>query len=176
MNRMVRKKGPVFRVSGLLASKPDDELTLSLKAAIEDNLVEEEQPKPAVSVAIVPSCYNNDEKTALVEFHDGVPAFLSELVDDPLGDWQVEVGDTDINFDQHFFGFTQLYTPTADSSVTSEYISLPNETMSVLTIRAVSSPSLASTGTHTDHGGERETSGGCGYATSCLRTCRAAVR
>jgi hypothetical protein len=27
---------------------------------------------------------------------------------DPLGDWQVEIGDDDISFDCHFFGFTQL--------------------------------------------------------------------
>jgi hypothetical protein len=49
-----------------------------------------------------------------------VPAFLSELVANPLGDWQVEMGDTDISFDQHFFGFTQLYTPELGSSVTAE--------------------------------------------------------
>jgi hypothetical protein len=59
---------------------------------------------------------------ALVEFHRGIPAFLSELAADPLGDWQVEMGDTDINFDRHFFGFTQLYTPKPDMPVTAEYI------------------------------------------------------
>ena len=53
-------------------------------------------------------------------FHGGVPAFLSKLTEDLLADWQVEMGDTDISFDQHFFGFTQLYAPKADSSVTAE--------------------------------------------------------
>lgn len=77
-------KGTVFRVTGLSASQPDDELKKALKAAINDNLEEDEQSK--LTVAIVPSCYNNEEKVALVEFHGGVPAFLSELLADPLGD------------------------------------------------------------------------------------------
>lgn len=63
------------------------------------------------------------KKVALVEFYGGVPAFLSELTTNPLGDWQVEMGDTDISFDQHFFGFTQLYTPKPDAPVTAEYVS-----------------------------------------------------
>ncbi|KAF2176126.1 hypothetical protein K469DRAFT_682779 [Zopfia rhizophila CBS 207.26] len=115
------KKGPVFRVTGLPALQPDDELATSLKAAIDDNLAEDEQSKLTVNTAIVPSCYNNEEKVTLVEFHGGVPAFLSELMANPLGDWQVEMGDTDISFDQHFFGFTQLYTPKPDSPVTADF-------------------------------------------------------
>ena len=71
-----------------------------------------------INYAIVPSCYDNDEKTGLVEFCDGVPAFLAELVANALGDFQVKIGDTDINFDRHFFGFTQLYTPRSGHSVT----------------------------------------------------------
>ncbi|KAF2176971.1 hypothetical protein K469DRAFT_605123 [Zopfia rhizophila CBS 207.26] len=121
---MAWTKGPVFRVTGLPASQPDSELTLSLKAAIDDNLTEDEQSKQTVTVAIIPSCYDNGEKVALVEFHDGVPAFLSELTDNPLGEWQVEMGDTDISFDQHFFGFTQLYAPKADSPVTTDVIAI----------------------------------------------------
>ncbi|KAF2802308.1 uncharacterized protein BDZ99DRAFT_401890 [Mytilinidion resinicola] len=118
-----RRKGPVFRVTGLPASQPDDELATWLKAAI-DNLAEDEQSKPTFHAAIVRSCYDNKEKVALVEFHGGVPAFLSDLKDNPLGDWQVETGDEDINFDQHFFGFTQLYTPKADSPVTADIIAI----------------------------------------------------
>ncbi|KAF2735267.1 hypothetical protein EJ04DRAFT_216254 [Polyplosphaeria fusca] len=121
---MAPTKGPVFRVTGLPASQPDDQLTTLLKATIDDSLAEEEQSKPTTSIAIVPSCYGHDEKVALVEFHGGVPAFLSELTDDPLGDWQVEMGDTDISFDQHFFGFTQLYSPKADSPVTADVIAI----------------------------------------------------
>jgi hypothetical protein len=115
-----RNKGTVFRVTGLPASQPDNELNEALNAAIDDNLAEDEQSKLTVNAAIVPSCYDNDEKVALVEFHGGVPAFLSELMANPLGDWQVEMGDTDISFDQHFFGFTQLYTPKPGSPATAE--------------------------------------------------------
>jgi hypothetical protein len=115
-----RKKGPVFRVTGLPASQPDDELATSLRAAIADNLAEDERTKLAVTTALVPSCYDNEEKVALIEFHGGVPAFLSGLMVNPLGDWQVEMGDTDLSFDCHFFGFTQLYTPEADLPVTAE--------------------------------------------------------
>lgn len=117
----VTKKGIVFRVTGLPASQPDDELKEALKAAIDNNLEEDEPSKVTFNAAIVPSCYNNDEKVALVEFQGGVPAFLSELKANPLGDYQVEIGDdTDISFDQHFFGFTQLYTPKPGSPTTAE--------------------------------------------------------
>jgi hypothetical protein len=116
-----RRKGPVFRVTGLPASQADGELAVSLKAAINDDLGEDERSKMTVTIAILPSCYNDAEKVALVEFHGGVPAFLSELQDNPLGDWQIEIGDTHIIFDQHFFGFTQLYSPKANSFVSAEY-------------------------------------------------------
>ncbi|KAF2185579.1 hypothetical protein K469DRAFT_687903 [Zopfia rhizophila CBS 207.26] len=120
-----RNKGLVFRVTGLPASQPDGELNTTLKATIDDNLLEEEKSKLTVSTAIVPSCYDNEhERVALVEFHGTVPAFLSELAADPLGDWQVEMGDTDINFDHHFFGFTQLYTPKPDAPVTADIIAI----------------------------------------------------
>jgi hypothetical protein len=127
---MARTKRPVFRVTGIPALQPDDELTALLKAAIDGNLTEEEQSKNTRSIAIVPSCYDYNQKVALVEFHNGVPEFLSKLEEDPLGDWQVEVGGADISFDQHFFGFTQLYTPKADSPVTAEYAPLSQQTMS----------------------------------------------
>ena len=117
-----RKKGPVFRVTGLPASQPDDELNATLKAAIDDSLSGDEPSKLTISVAIVPSCYDTEERVALAEFHGGVPAFLSELTANALGDWQVEMGDTDINFDCHFFGFTQLYTPKPDVPVSAEYV------------------------------------------------------
>jgi hypothetical protein len=124
-----RKKGPVFRVTGLSASEPDDELNAALRAAIDNNLVEGEKAKLHVQTVIVPSCYDHEqERVALVEFDGAVPSFLSALAADPLGDWQLEMGvmgDTDINFDCHFFGFTQLYTPKPDTPVTAEYVAIP---------------------------------------------------
>jgi hypothetical protein len=117
-----RKKGTVFRVTGLSASQPDEELAASLKLAISDILVEDVESKLNVNVAIVPSCYNKDKRVALVEFCGGDPTFLFELKKNPLDEWQLEMGDTDISFDRHFFGFTQLYTPKPDALVTAEWV------------------------------------------------------
>ena len=115
------KKGPIFRVTGLPGDQPDDALKARLKAAIDGNLSEEERSKILVMMAIVPSCYDSErEKVALLEFRGGFPDFLSELKANPLGDWQVEMGDTDINFDWHFFGFTQLYATEPREPVTAE--------------------------------------------------------
>jgi hypothetical protein len=116
-----RKKGPVFRVTGLPASQRDDELNTALKTTIEDMQSEEEKSRLNFSIAVVPFCYDSEhERVALVEFHSGVPLFLSELVENPLGDWQVEMGDDVINFDRHFFGFTQLYASKPDTPVIAE--------------------------------------------------------
>ena len=115
------KKGPIFRVTGLPADQPDYALKAGLKAAIDDNLSEEERSKILVMIAIVPSCYDDErEKVALVEFRGRFPDFLSELKANPLGDWQVEMGDIDINFDCHFFGFTQLYATEPREPVIAE--------------------------------------------------------
>jgi hypothetical protein len=115
-----RKKSTVFRVTGLPASQPDLKLKKALKATIDRHLAADENSKLAFTVAIVPSCYDIEEKVALVEFHSGVPGFLSDLAANPEGGWQDEMGDNDINFDRHFFGFTQLYAPKPGSPVTAE--------------------------------------------------------
>jgi hypothetical protein len=60
------------------------------------------------------------QMAALVQFRGGVPAFLHELRVNPLGDWQVEIGDNDINSDCHFFGFTQLYAPDDNKPTVAE--------------------------------------------------------
>ncbi|KAK7419576.1 hypothetical protein QQZ08_010789 [Neonectria magnoliae] len=105
------KKGPVFRVTGLPALQPDDELNTALKTVIGDNLSDEEISQLNITTAIVPSCYNNEQdRVALVEFRGGVPDFLSELVANPLGDWQVEMDD--------------LYTPKSDAPVTADIIAI----------------------------------------------------
>ena len=120
-----RTKGRVFRVTGLLASQPDDRLIKLLEVAISNHLSEQEQSETLFSTAIVPSCDDNEpERVALVEFHNGVPKFLSELEANPLETHPVVMGDTDINFDCHFFGFTQLYTPKPDTPVTADIIAI----------------------------------------------------
>lgn len=115
-----RKKGTTFRVTGLPASQSDDELKEALKAIIDENVAAEEQSKLTFSVTIVPSCYESGEKAALVEFYGGVPVFLLKQTASPIDDWQAEMDDTDISFDQHFFGFTQMYAPKPNSPVTAE--------------------------------------------------------
>lgn len=55
-----------------------------------------------------------------MQFRGGMPQFLRELRVNPLGDWQIEMGDDDINFDSHFFGFTQLYAPDDSEPVVAE--------------------------------------------------------
>jgi hypothetical protein len=47
------KKGPVLQITGLAASQPDKELTALLKAAISDNLTNEEKSKTDVRVAVM---------------------------------------------------------------------------------------------------------------------------
>jgi hypothetical protein len=114
-------RGHIFRVTGLPAEQPDEGLQAALENTIQGNLSDEEKSRPSPTISVIPTCYNDPGKVALVEFHGGVPGFLSDLVANPLGIWQMEMDDVDINFDQHFFGFTQLYTPKAVASVTAEY-------------------------------------------------------
>ena len=118
------RNSTVFRVTGLLTTQPDSVLDTLLNAAINSNLLEEERSGIVrVKTVVLPSCYDEKqeyERVALVEFHGGVPQFLSELMVNPLGDWQVEMDDTDINFDRHFFGFTQLYTPEPGAPISAE--------------------------------------------------------
>lgn len=115
------RKSTVFRVTGLATTTPDDVLDADLKAAVRSNLTEEEKSAIQFAIAILPSCYDEErERVALVEFRGGVPKFLSELVAHPLEDWQIEMKDMDINFDSHFFGFTQLYAPKPDVPITAE--------------------------------------------------------
>ncbi|CAN9481417.1 unnamed protein product [Alternaria alternata] len=106
---------------GLSVSQCDDELRTTLEAAIKEELLPEEKPTLGFSTTIVPSCYDNENKrVALVNFHDKVPVFLLELVTNPSEIWQIEMGDTDITFDCHFRGMTQLYTPKLDTPITAE--------------------------------------------------------
>ena len=68
----------------------------------------------------MPSCYEEDQAVALVYFSGGVPDFLSSPATNPEGSWQVEMGDDDVTFDRHFFGFTQLYPTEPGREVNAE--------------------------------------------------------
>jgi hypothetical protein len=116
-----RRESTVFRVTGLIRDLNDEVLKASLRATIDENFFIDEKSQIEMEIAIVPSCYESDrERMALVQFRGGVPAFLLELIDNPLGDWQLVMGNADINFDRHFFGFTQLYMPVENELIIAE--------------------------------------------------------
>jgi hypothetical protein len=116
-----QRKSHVFRVTGLSRELPDADLTTALQEAINDNFTDDETSHIKTEITILPSCYeNNTQRVALVQFRGGVPQFLRDLRADPLGDWQIEMGDDDFNFDCHFFGFTQLYAPDGNGPVAAE--------------------------------------------------------
>ncbi|KAF3002276.1 hypothetical protein E8E15_000969 [Penicillium rubens] len=120
-----QRKSHVLRVTGLSRELTDGDLTTALQEAINDNFTDDEKSHSKVDISIVPSCYeDNTQRVALVQFRGGVPQFLDELRVDPLGEWQVEIGDTDINFDCHFFGFTQLYTLDENKPVDADIIAI----------------------------------------------------
>ena len=116
-----QKKSYVFRVTGLSRERPDGDLETTLQETIDDNFADDETSHIKAEITIVPSCYESDtERAALVQFRGGVPQFLRELRVNPLGDWQIVMGDDDINFDCHFFGFTQLYASDKNEPVIAE--------------------------------------------------------
>ena len=118
---VLEKMHNVFRVTGLRTGQSDDALEATLKAVINHNLSEEERSNITFDSSIVPSCYDVEQKrVALVKFRDRIPNFLSKLKDDPSGDLAMEMDGTFINFDCHFLGFTQLYTPSPAELVTAE--------------------------------------------------------
>jgi hypothetical protein len=117
-------KSIVFRVTGLPVGKAGHDVQSTLDKTIRDLLSDDEKQRLEVRIACIPSCDGSKTSSALVEFKGGNPQFLSQLDHDPLGDWQVEMSDDDINFDRHFFGFTQLYATDPGHPITAEYQSL----------------------------------------------------
>jgi hypothetical protein len=111
----------VCRVTGLPSGQPDDETIAALKRTIDDNLLEKEKGSDSPIIGLVPSCYKDGRtRVGLVEFKSGIPDFLSDLTSNPLGEWSMEMEDTDITFDRHFFGFTQLYATRPGHAITAE--------------------------------------------------------
>ncbi|QKX62526.1 uncharacterized protein TRUGW13939_09687 [Talaromyces rugulosus] len=120
-----QRKSHVFRVTGFSRDRPDPDLQKVLQETLQDHFTDDERTQVEADITIVPSCYEADtQRVALVRFRGGIPQFLSELRVDPLGDWQVEMGDCDINFDCHFFGFTQLYAPDEQEPVVADIIAI----------------------------------------------------
>jgi hypothetical protein len=111
----------VFRVTGLRTSQSDDALERALKIVIHKSMLKEEISNINFELAIVPSCYDVEQKrVALVKFRGEVPQFLSQPVGNPSGYRTIEMGGTYIKFDRDFSGFTQLYAPQPGRPVTAE--------------------------------------------------------
>ncbi|OQD70555.1 hypothetical protein PENDEC_c022G00030 [Penicillium decumbens] len=120
-----QRKSHVFRVTGLSKERPDGDLKTALQEVLDDSFTDAERSQIKAEITIVPSCYESDtQRAALVQFRGGVPQFLSELRMNLFGDWQIEMGDNDINFDCHFFGFTQLYAPDDNEPVVADIIAI----------------------------------------------------
>jgi hypothetical protein len=81
------KGSKCFRVTGTPWEGSCEEAESALREVILDNLTKEEQPKQQHHISILPSCDPDDQTcVALVEFKDGVPCFLSNLIQRPLAD------------------------------------------------------------------------------------------
>ncbi|PMD58736.1 uncharacterized protein K444DRAFT_415699 [Hyaloscypha bicolor E] len=113
----------VFRVTGLPVGKAE-EIVTSLTAIINQRLSPSELLQIEYTVFPIPSCDNIHTSSALVDFKNGIPLFLSHLVKQPLEDHPVETDHGDINFDRHFFGFTQLYYPDLACPIDADVIAI----------------------------------------------------
>jgi hypothetical protein len=114
-------KSKVFRVTGLPVGKAELDVQSTLAKTIRDLLSHDEQQRLQVQIACIPTCDESKTSSALVEFRGCTPEFLSQLDRSPLGNWQVETDNVDVNFDCHFFGFTQLYDTIPGRPITAEY-------------------------------------------------------
>jgi protein SERAC1 len=114
-------RSTIYRVIGLPIDKAENEIQSALTETIHNLLTEDEKKQAKLEITCIPSCDGSQTSSALVEFKGANPEFLSQLAQNPLGDWQVEMGDEDINFDRHFFGFTQLYPTAPGQPVSAEY-------------------------------------------------------
>jgi hypothetical protein len=109
----------VFRVTGLPIGEAEDIVT-SITAVINKSLSPSEIGPVGFTVSAIPSCDDTQTSAGLVDFKNGVPIFLNHLETNPLEEWSVETADGDINFDKHFFGFTQLYPTESRHPVIAE--------------------------------------------------------
>ena len=110
----------VARVRGFCNIRP--EVADSILRRVLDAGIRASSSGDSYQVAIVSACDQEDELVALVDFHDGLPDFLSELKQNPQGSCPVFVDelDDDLSFDIHFFGFTQLYNTDSSQAIVAE--------------------------------------------------------
>ena len=80
------------------------------------------------NITIVPSCFDEKELTALLDFPRGLPGFLKRLHDNPLSSVQLttDASSDDLSFDAHFHGFTQLYETDPLQPIAAESVKVPS--------------------------------------------------
>lgn len=93
-------RSTIYRVTGLPIDKAENEIQSTLAETICNLLTEDEMKRAKVEITCIPSCDGSQTSSALVEFKGANPEFLTPLAHNPLGDWQAEMGDEDINFDR----------------------------------------------------------------------------
>ena len=112
----------VSMVPGGNAASRKAELFNSIRESLETR---ELQHPNDIEISIVPSCYDPQMFTALVQFKSGLPEFLKRLKEDPLYTHQFRMADGDIIFDQSFHGLTQLYNPKVDpAEITADVVAI----------------------------------------------------
>jgi hypothetical protein len=92
----------------------DQQARAFLMAAIRVELAEEERTILKVGIEIIPCCYRDGQRSALVHFVGGDPTFTFDQKGQPKDEFQISVDSADINFDRNFYGFTQMYATEGD--------------------------------------------------------------
>lgn len=112
-----KTRSTIFRVTGI----PDAFEASTLESVINDNVQDEERQATIFTASLLPSCYGNGRShIGLVEFQNKVPHFLQEVATNHYGEYSVTIDGADVTFDQHFFGFAQLYSTPQEADVTAE--------------------------------------------------------
>lgn len=108
------KNRNTFRASNI----PTKTTIEQLKEVISRELTPEENATIGIEITLTASCTNNGvTQTAIIKFKPETPAFLTG--GGLERGYQIEVGDTDVEIDQDFYGLTQLY-PTTGGKIAME--------------------------------------------------------
>jgi hypothetical protein len=91
----------------------DEQARSFLRAAIYVELGEERK-RLKIGIEIIPCCYREGQRSALVHFVGGDPKFTFDQDGQPKEEFQISVDSADINFDRNFYGFTQMYATKGD--------------------------------------------------------------
>jgi hypothetical protein len=95
----------------------DQQAESFLKAAILIELSSDERSSLKTRIEILPSCYHDNIRSALLHFRNGVPKFLQSSTNELVEECQTDVYDVDLNIDRNFYGFTQMYATAKNITV-----------------------------------------------------------